>query len=60
MPPSAAGAAFHSPCVTAARGRTSFRKSRAPGEWTVEEVSEGGQNRFVHKLPTRTRYSRWS
>lgn len=26
-------------------------------EWTTEDVEEGGQNRFVHKLPLRTRHS---
>lgn len=26
-------------------------------EWTSEEVAEGGQNRFVHKLPLRVRHS---
>jgi phage tail-like protein len=26
-------------------------------EWTSEEVEEGGQNRFVHKLPLRVRHS---
>ena len=26
-------------------------------EWTTEEVPEGGQNRFVHRLPLRTQHS---
>ena len=26
-------------------------------EWTFEEVEEGGQNRFVHRLPKRTQHS---
>ncbi len=25
-------------------------------EWTTEDVAEGGQNRFVHRLPLRTKY----
>ena len=26
-------------------------------EWTTEEVAEGGVNRFVHRLPLRTKHS---
>lgn len=26
-------------------------------EWTTEEVTEGGQNSFVYRLPTRTKFS---
>lgn len=37
---------------------SSFQEvSGLKSEWTIdEEVREGGQNRFVHKLPLRTKY----
>jgi phage tail-like protein len=37
---------------------SSFQEvSGLKAEWGVEEVPEGGENRYVHRLPTRTRYS---
>jgi phage tail-like protein len=37
---------------------SSFQEvSGLKAEWTTEDVREGGQNRFVHRLPLRTRYS---
>jgi phage tail-like protein len=52
-------ASFHfSVALSGAPGESSFQEvSGLKAEWTVEEVAEGGQNRFVHKLPSRTRYS---
>jgi len=36
---------------------SSFQEvSGLKAEWKMQEVAEGGQNRFVHKLPTRTSY----
>ncbi len=60
MPPFGQPAAsFHfTVAIGGAPGETSFQEvSGLKAEWTVEEVVEGGQNRFVHKLPSRTRYS---
>jgi len=52
-------AAFHfSVSLGADRAESSFQEvSGLKAEWTTEEVKEGGQNRFVHRLPLRTRYS---
>jgi phage tail-like protein len=37
---------------------TSFQEvSGLKAEFVTEDVVEGGQNRFVHRLPVRTRYS---
>lgn len=37
---------------------SSFQEvSGLKAEWGTEEVAEGGQNRFVHRLPTRTKFS---
>lgn len=60
MPPFGRPAAsFHfTVAIGGVPGETSFQEvSGLKAEWTVEEVVEGGQNRFVHKLPSRTRYS---
>jgi phage tail-like protein len=41
-----------------AKRDTSFQEvSGLEVQFETEEVVEGGQNRFVHKLPTRTKYS---
>ena len=43
------------------RARTTPASSRCPGlsvEYDTEEYKEGGENRFTHKLPVRTKYSR--
>lgn len=60
MPPFGQPAAsFHfSVALSGAPGESSFQEvSGLKAEWTVEEVAEGGQNRFLHQLPKRTRYS---
>jgi phage tail-like protein len=37
---------------------SSFQEiSGLKAEWGTEDVQEGGQNRFVHRLPTRTKFS---
>lgn len=37
---------------------TSFQEvTGLKAEWTTEDVEEGGQNRFVHRLPSRTKFS---
>lgn len=37
---------------------SSFQEvSGLKAQWTTEDVAEGGQNRFVHRLPLRTSYT---
>jgi len=44
--------------IDGAEGDTSFEEvSGLQVELETEDVVEGGQNRFTHKLPVRTRYS---
>jgi len=44
--------------VDGAPGDTSFQEvSGLEVEMQTEDVAEGGENRFVHRLPVRTRYS---
>ena len=44
--------------IGASLADSSFREvSGLKAEWKSDEVEEGGQNRFVHRLPTRTRYT---
>lgn len=44
--------------IDGAEGDTGFQEaSGLQVEFETEDVVEGGQNRFVHKLPKRTRYS---
>jgi phage tail-like protein len=51
-------AAFNfSVSLSGATGESSFQEvSGLKAQWTTEDVAEGGQNRFVHKLPLRTRF----
>ena len=52
-------ASFHfSVSFTGSLEESSFQEvSGLKAEWTTQDVAEGGQNRFVHRLPLRTRYS---
>jgi phage tail-like protein len=44
--------------IDGAEGETSFQEvSGLQVEIETEDVPEGGQNRYVHKLPVRTKYS---
>jgi phage tail-like protein len=44
--------------IDGAESDTSFQEvSGLEVQFETEEVVEGGQNRFVHRLPTRTKYS---
>ncbi|MBB5710807.1 phage tail protein [Sphingomonas xinjiangensis] len=44
--------------IDGAAGDTGFQEaSGLQVEFETEDVAEGGQNRFVHKLPKRTKYS---
>jgi phage tail-like protein len=44
--------------IDGAEGETSFQEvSGLQVELDTEEVIEGGENRFAHKLPVRTKYS---
>lgn len=44
--------------IDGAEGDTGFQEaSGLQVEFETEDIAEGGQNRFIHKLPTRTRYS---
>ena len=37
---------------------SSFQEvSGLKAEWSTQDVAEGGQNRYVHRLPVRTKYS---
>ena len=51
--------AFHfAVSIGANHTESSFQEvSGLKAEWTSEEVKEGGQNRFVHRLPLRTHYT---
>jgi phage tail-like protein len=51
---------FHfSVSLSGAAGESSFQEvSGLKAEWTFDEVAEGGQNRFVHKLPKRARHEK--
>jgi phage tail-like protein len=51
-------ASFHfSVSLTGNLEESSFQEvSGLKTEWSFEDVVEGGQNRFVHRLPVRTRY----
>jgi phage tail-like protein len=52
-------ASFHfAVSVAGDQSESSFQEvSGLKAEWTTEEVKEGGQNRYVHRLPLRTHYS---
>lgn len=44
--------------IDGAEGEIGFQEvSGLQVEFETEDVAEGGQNRFVHKLPTRTKYA---
>ena len=44
--------------IDGAESDTSFQEvSGLEVQFETEDVVEGGQNRFVHRLPTRTKYS---
>jgi phage tail-like protein len=44
--------------IDGAEGETSFQEvSGLQVELETEDLAEGGQNRYVHKLPVRTKYS---
>lgn len=44
--------------IDGAEGETGFQEvSGLQVEFQTEDVAEGGQNRFLHKLPTKTKYA---